>query len=226
MLLSPPAGWYSTSSFYLAKCLLEFLVIFPLLLLYVHICDIYSAVHGPAIYWHLLLIITLTVTAAQALSHMFILFSRQSYAICAIICLTVFELFLLLSNFFISLHRLHYFYQFLSNLNTARFALEASLLLQFGFGRCGAGQLQPVLYWMNLTDDHYSHCIQMLFFHIVFYRLAAFSLLKWKVGGRQCRPERSKQIEDYLRNVGAERNGKTAAYFFGHSQLTLLRYKV
>lgn len=153
---------------------------------------------------------------------MLVLLSRGNFQVSTIITLLAFELFLLLSNFFISLHRLHYFYQFLANLNTPRFALEASLLLQFGFGRCDeATQVQPILYWMNLSDDHYSASIQMIILHIILYRLAAFCMLNWNVRRRKS----SKKAEEYKRNVNVQENGKIT-HFFGQSQLTLRHFEV
>lgn len=75
------------------------------------------------------------------------------------------------------------------------------MLLQYGFGRCGANEIQVMLYVMNLADDDYYHSILMLFFNLILYRCIAFCLFYSKVNPVENRRRRLARIEKHCKEL-------------------------
>lgn len=146
----------------------------PVILLYVAIIGHSSP---PNLYWHLVLLFTLSTIGFQGLAHCFgILFQGQTLLL--MICSSgAFVFLVMLGNFFISLQRLHYIYRFLANGSLARFSFEALILLQYGFGRCSEKEIQPFLYLMQIDDNHYRTCLLMMIANIIITRIVALCLL-------------------------------------------------
>lgn len=146
----------------------------PVILLYVAIIDHSSP---PGLYCHLVLLFTLSTIGFQGLAHCFgILFHGQTLLL-MIFSSGAFVFLIMLGNFFISLHRLHYIYIFLANGSLARFSFEALILLQYGFGRCSEKEIQPFLYLMQIDDEHYKTCLLMMIANIVITRIVALWLI-------------------------------------------------
>lgn len=147
-----------------------------LLPFYVYFCNIYTE---QSIYWSLLLVFSLATFAAQGLAHVIVLLAPRNLFTVILLNLLALVVSLVLSNVPISLDRMHYVYQMIASLSYSRFAIEGSLLLEYGFGRCEEGQIQALLMWMGLADDgvYYYWCLFMLIVNGVFYRLVALWLL-------------------------------------------------
>lgn len=149
-------GYYSSGAFYLAKTVTEIVPATILLPLYVYFCDIYSEHLKQSIFWPLLGTFALAVFAAQGLAHIIVLLAPQSLSSVILLNMIAFVGSFLLSNVPVTLNRMHYLYQLVADLSFSRFSNEASFLLEYGFGRCGEGQIQALLTWMDLAeDDHY-----------------------------------------------------------------------
>ena len=163
---------------------------------YVYICNIYESVL-PGTFWKLVLLLTLSGIGFQGMAHVFSLLSNGNITILTIISISVFILFCQISNFFLPLAQLHYIYQFIANFSISRFVFEAALLLQYGFGRCGPKQIQPILYTMSIDDGHFYYCIQMLLVNLVLYRGLAIYLLMVKSNPVQNRRQRVARLVGY-----------------------------
>ena len=101
----------------------------------------------------------------------------------------------------VGLPALHFIFQFLSNVSIDRFGLDASVLLQYGFGRCLPGEVQPLLVWMSLQDQDYPYAVIMMLFNLLLYRGLAFWLMVIKYNPKQNRRRRVLRIGTYLRNL-------------------------
>lgn len=105
----------------------------------------------------------------------------EQIAYLTLVFMIVYDCFLLLSNFFVNVHRLSIFYQIVSYFSISRWAFEAVLLLIYGFGRCKENvEVHPVLKWLQLEDDDYLTCILLLLLNCVVYRAISFCLLVLK----------------------------------------------
>ena len=151
----------------------------------------------PGIYWNLLSLFLLTVIAFQGMAHMFALLSRGNITIMIIQSITVFLFFVMLSNFMLLYPRLNYVYQLISNLAISRFIFEAVMLLVNGFGRCKPWESQGILLSMGLRDEDYTHCILMLIFNIILYRVISIYLLISKASPVENRRERVSKIDRF-----------------------------
>ena len=157
----------------------------------------------PGIYWHLVLVLFLAIFATQALAHIFVLLSNQNFINALVIGIGIFFIKMLLCNVFINLTDLHYGLQLLSNFSVTRFAFEALLLLQYGFGRCSQDQIQLILYDKSLHDSDYYHKIAMLAFNIILWRVLALWLLVRKSNPRKSAKQRTSKIQSYIDNIGS-----------------------
>ncbi len=193
-------GWISCGSFYLTKSIFELLPLLPTILLYVYLGNIYEAVL-PGIYWNIVLLFIITAVTFQSQGQIFAILSRGNISMILILSVSVFLFSVLLSNFLLLASRLSAFYLWLSNFAITRFIFEGFMLLQYGFGRCGANEIQVILYVMKLTDDDYYHCILMLLFNLVLYRCIAFYLFYSKFNPVENRRERLARIEKHRKNA-------------------------
>lgn len=182
------------------KSFFEIIPIIPIIMFYVYICNWYEPIR-PGIYWNFVLIFLLGAIAFQGMAHIFALLSRGNITILILISLTVFLLFTLISNFLLSFSRLHYIWQFISNIAVSRFIFEAVMLLIYGFGRCASNEIQQLLYTMAINDSYYSHAIMMLIFNIVFYRVIAIYLLCCKGNPVDNRRQRVARISNYVEKL-------------------------
>lgn len=146
--------------------------------LYIYICDIYSTII-PGLYWHFLLIIIISIYASCSMAHLIVLFTPNGQiAFLTLVFMIVYDCFLLLSNFFVNVHRLNIFYQIVSYFSISRWAFEAVLLLIYGFERCEKSiQIHPVLKWLQIEDDDYLSCIVLLLLNCLIFRVIVFCLL-------------------------------------------------
>lgn len=178
---------YTTGAFYLMKCFFELAPMIVLIFIYVAVGDIFSGQPGTTsnIYLSLVLVFVLSTAAMQGVGHLASILIPGNTVSLLVISMGIFYLHALLGNFFVRLHTLHYVYKdILSQLSIGRFALESSILLQYGFGRCSAvpGQVSAVLYSMAIDGDgHFYHCLLMLALNCVITRLLAFALLTYTV---------------------------------------------
>lgn len=189
-------GSYSSGAWYLMKSTIEIIPVPFLIMAYVRIVDIYSPIL-PGIYWPLVGVLTLGALATQGLGHVFSLLSDGNITRLTVLTISVFIFFCHISNFFIPLSGLHYVYQFASSFSVSRFVFEATLLLQYGFGRCGPKQLQLILYSMSIDTSHFYHCILMLVLNFFMYRLIAIYLLIKKANPSHNQRTRIARIEKY-----------------------------
>src|SRR5699024_10920946 len=102
---------------------------------------------------------------------------------------------ILLSNCFNNLTDLHYALQYLANFSITRFAYEAMLLLEYGFGRCNPDQVQLVLFAKSLHDSDYHHKLAMLGFNVVFWHALALWMLVYRANPREDVKQRSSQAD-------------------------------
>ena len=172
----------------------------PIILYYVYICNIYEPIR-PGIYWQLVGLLSLSMVTFQTIAHLCSLVSDGNATTLTTITVAIFALFLLLSNCFVRLSRLHYLFRFVSNIAISRFAFEAAILLQYGFGRCGHREVQMFVYSLELDDDRLVTCIQMLIVDLILYRLIAILLLASKANSRENRRQRSERIAMYQQGV-------------------------
>lgn len=147
--------------------------------LYIYICDIYSPVIGTNLYGHFLTIIIISIYASCSMAHLIVLLTPDGQiAFLPLVFMIVYDCFLILSNFFVNIHRLNVIYQAVSYFSISRWAFEAVLLLIYGFGRCEEGvQVHPVLKWLQIEDDDYFSCIALLLLNCVVFRAIVFCLL-------------------------------------------------
>ena len=193
-------GTVSSGSFYLSKSISEILPMIPVIFLYVAIIDIYSnSSHHNSIYWHLVLLFTLSTLGFQGLAHIFGILLNDQTLLLMISSSGVFVFQIMLGNFFISLQRLHYVYRFLANGSMARFSFESLILLQYGFGRCTEREIQPFLYLMQINDDHYQRCLLMMVINIVVTRVVAIWLITQRSKSRDGNKQR-KRVLDFSQN--------------------------
>ena len=179
------------------KSLFEIIPLIPLIMFYVYICNWYEELR-PGIYWQFVQLFILGAIAFQGMAHMFALLSKGNISVLILLSVTVFLFFTLLSNFLLTYARLHYVYQFISNFAISRFIFEAVMLLIYGFGRCAPNEIQQLLYAISIRDEDYTHCIRMLVFNIVVYRVIAIYLLMGKVNPVENRRQRVERIVDYI----------------------------
>lgn len=156
--------------------------------------NLYESIR-PGIYWNIVFLFILATVAFQSMGQMFTLLSRGNISLLIITSVSVFLFFVLLSNFLLLNYRLPVFYQWLSNFAISRFIFEALILLQYGFGRCAEKEIQVTLYTMKIADDDFYHCILMLVFNMIIYRLVAFYLLYCKVNLGENRSKRLERID-------------------------------
>lgn len=102
----------------------------------------------------------------------------EQIAYLTLVFMIVYDCFLLLSNFFVNVHRLNIFYQIVSYFSISRWAFEAVLLLIYGFGRCKENvEVQPVLKWLQIEDNDYFNSILLLLLNCAVFRVISFCLL-------------------------------------------------
>lgn len=180
-------GMYTTGSFYLMKCFFELAPMIVLIFIYVAIGDIFSRQPETTnnIYLSLVLVLVLSTAAMQGVGQIASILLPGSTVSLLVVSMAIFYLHALLGNFFVRLHTLHYVYKdILSQLSIGRFALESSITLQYGFGRCSGvpGSVSAVLYSMAIDGDHhYYHCLLMLAANCLITRIIAFALLTYSV---------------------------------------------
>lgn len=182
------------------RAIFEIVPLLPLICIYVYICNIYESVQA-GIYWHLVLVLMLSIIATQAMAYIFFIICNLNLIIAMVTGIGTYLTLLLLSNLFINLKHLHYFYQLISLISLPRFTLESLFLLEYGFGRCSPRQIQPVLYWMNLTDDDYFFCIAMLIGNLILYKVVALWMLIEKVNPKENRRQRVERITSYVESL-------------------------
>src|SRR5699024_7343675 len=109
----------------------------------------------------------------------------------------------ILCNLFLNLADAHYAWQFLSNFSIMRFAFEALLLLEYGFGRCNQDEIQLFLHDRSLQDSDYSRIIAILIFNVIFWRCFAVYLLVCKSNPKENSKKCAKRIQknDYDLNA-------------------------
>ena len=173
-------GWYSTGVFYLMKRLHELPLLLPLVMIHVHICNYYDHIR-PGIYWNFILVRLLASFATQPLSHICAIISaynkNNNTITLTMTTITVMVISTLLSNLFIHIDKLSNVHQFVANFSVLRFNFEALTLLQYGFGRCGQREIQPILYMMAINDGDYYRALIMLTFLALMYHILAIILL-------------------------------------------------
>lgn len=171
------------------------------MIIYVWIIDIYETTH-PRIYWSIFLLLFLSVQVFQAMGHCLSLLSNNNSFIYIALANCLYTLMILTANFFTKIANLHYSLQIISNLSICRFMIEGNLILQYGFGRCRPNDIQSILYNMNIPGDHYYyHCIRMLIFQLLLFRLISFAILIAKSNPLQNRRLRAERIEKYRGNM-------------------------
>ena len=147
---------------YLVRWSTHAVIILPIIIIHHYITDIFDS-ERPGLFYPLLFVYLLTSIAAQGLGYICgILFSSNL----TYLCISLPSLFLVSIIVIISPYAksILFFYPFIK-FNPIRYLNEASLVLQYGFGRCGPKEIQATLYVMMLHhDDHFYHCLQMLLF--------------------------------------------------------------
>lgn len=173
----------------------------PVIFIYAWIVNIYEPLR-PGIYWWLTFLLFISVLAIQGLGHLIALLTNGHFTMLTITNIGVFLFLVILSNFFNPIGRMHYIYQLISNLSICRFLNEATILLQYAFGRCGPKEIQATLYVMMLThEDHFYHCIHMLFFNLIFYRAMSLAILIAKSNPLENRRQRAEKIRNYQKQM-------------------------
>src|SRR5699024_296842 len=81
---------------------------------------------------------------------------------------------------------------------------EATLLLQYGFGRCRPKEIHAILYSFSLEDADYSRAIRMLLLNLVLFRLIAVWLLIWRANPIENRRKRVSRIGRYREKLQPE----------------------
>jgi len=165
-------------------------------------------------------LLILGAIAFQGLSHIFALVANGNLNILIIISVTTFLISTVLSNFLLTYSRLHYVFQFMSNFAISRFIFEAIMLSIYGFGRCGPDEIQQLLYIMNLTDGDIFHCIQMLLFNILFYRIIALVLLIRRVNPVENRRKRAEKLTEHRKQLSVQKD-HSPSFGVSSSQLTI-----
>ncbi|OTF75975.1 hypothetical protein BLA29_009560 [Euroglyphus maynei] len=159
-------------------------------------------------YGWMLLYFIINCLVAQALGHLIAILTMGDFIALAIMMPGVEVLTLLLSNVATPIRRLHYIFQFLANFAPIRFGLEAILLLQYGFDRCGRKEVQKILLKLKMEDDEHEHhetyflsTIIMLIINLIIYRLLAIILLLIKTNRYENRRKRALRIENSNQNL-------------------------
>ncbi len=191
-------GVYSSGSWYLVKSISELVPLFPIILLYMYILDIFEAVTEHIFYWHAVLLLTLSAVSTASVGHIInLLVGSSSLIVQTVVLVAVYLIYNLIGNFIIPVVEMHYFWQLMANFSITRFFFESLMLLQYGFGRCQEGQIQAILYSMSIDETHYLPNIGMLLFNLILFRLVALYLLVRKTNSISNRQNCAKRIVDY-----------------------------
>ncbi|XP_046913707.2 uncharacterized protein LOC124494563 [Dermatophagoides farinae] len=195
-------GWYSTGVFYTMKLFTEIIPLIPAIIILAYINDIFEPIR-PGMYWWMLFYLIINALVAQALGHLIAILTLGNFIALIIAMPAVQVISLLLSNIATPVRRLHYIFQFLSYFAPTRFGLEAILLLQYGFERCGKKEVQKILLKLKMEDnEHEFHetyflsTIIMLIFNMLFYRIIAILVLLIKTNRYENRRRRAMKIQD------------------------------
>ncbi len=173
-------GYYSTGAFKLMKFFFETLLMLPVLAVYVYICNIYTNILD--IYWPIYCVLLLSIITAQGVAYICVLICPKDDLINPLILgLTFYNVLFEMSNIFTSLSTAHYVYQTLSNLAIPRWGMQTLMLIEYGFGRCTDREIQPILLWMNITDEDYYYGLLMMVVNLFFYKGVALWMLIAKV---------------------------------------------
>lgn len=173
--------------------MIEFLVTIPMAVIYVYIVDNTHEIR-PEIYYYMVMITLLISLSTQAAGHIISILSNGNLIVFCYLNPFVFSIFHLLSGIENPIHNSPYVYQKISYLNLFRYQNELALLLQYGFGRCQAREIQLILYRLGLTDDYFYESIFRMSVMAVVYRCLALGLFYIKFNPYRNQRERTKRI--------------------------------
>ncbi|XP_027204920.2 uncharacterized protein LOC113798562 isoform X1 [Dermatophagoides pteronyssinus] len=171
-------GWYTTGVIYLVRWSTHAVIILPIIIIHHYITDIFDSVR-PGIFYPLLFVYLLTAIAAQGLGYICgILFgSNLTYLCISLPSLFLISIIVILSEYAKSIP---FFYPFIK-FNPIRYLNEASLVLQYGFGRCGPREISLILYKLDINhDDYFYECILRTIINLIIYHSIAFSILYYQ----------------------------------------------
>ena len=190
-------GWYSTGVIYLVRWSTHAVIILPIIIIHHYITDIFDS-ERPGLFYPLLFVYLLTSIAAQGLGYICgILFSSNLTYLCiSLPSLFLISIMVILSPYSKSLT----IYQPFIRFNPIRYLTEASVMLQYGFGRCGPREIQVILYKLGIKhDEYYYECILRIIINIIIYHSIAFALLYYQRKDFNLR-RRTEKIQQSIHN--------------------------
>lgn len=190
-------GWYSTGIVYLVRWSSHVIIILPIVFLHYYITDIYDPIR-PGMFYSLMFVCILAAIASQGLGYICgILFGfNLTYLCISLPSLFLISIMVILSPYSKSLT----IYQPFIRFNPIRYLTEASVMLQYGFGRCGPREIQVILYKLGIKhDEYYYECILRIIINIIIYHSIAFALLYYQRKDFNLR-RRTEKIQQSIHN--------------------------
>ncbi|ODN04903.1 ATP-binding cassette sub-family G member 1 [Orchesella cincta] len=185
-------GWYTTSTYYVAKTVTEipFQILFPSMYVYF----IYSYTNQPGMdnwgdgmlgfmstrYQDFLGVTIICCFIAQGLGFLIGILCVRSFNISIIVSSSLLLFLFLFSGFFVKRVDMSESVSWITYLSFVRFGIEAILLSIYGEGRCSLPKESSVLLKFELKDEDFRFNISALLIHLIVIRLLAYLVLTFK----------------------------------------------
>ncbi|OTF71387.1 hypothetical protein BLA29_003491 [Euroglyphus maynei] len=216
-------GWYSSGAFYSSRMVIEWIPLFIAIIGFSYTINIYESIRPGLFYWFII-IFTIAAIPMQCMGYLLAILTSKNFNMMIIIITVLTLIHYMLSGSNTPIDDLHYTYQFISNFIPTRFVNSITLLLQFGFDRCRYKEIQSILYYFSITDDHFNHSIIMLIANGLFYQLLALIALIIKANPFKSRRQRAKKILDHHQTM--KRSNVIIPGIGCHHEFTIKQFRI
>jgi hypothetical protein len=175
-------GWYSTSSYYWAKTIVELPLNFAISVCYVLILyKVTNQINDQARFAGYFVVMIAGAVCSQGLGFTIGIISNSNDKLAIVLAVGVYLLYVMLCGFFAPIEELPEAIQWITHGSYVKQTFEMQLFLIYGFERCPQGMESTILYQNNLRDeDKFWMNALILGFHTLNFRIAALLVLLLK----------------------------------------------
>ncbi|CAG2109311.1 unnamed protein product [Medioppia subpectinata] len=170
--------WYSTSSYFWAKSMVEIPV--SVLIAYVYSFIIYYGTGQPDQtfrYIYFTLITTCGMIISNSTGYLLGIIFARNYQVATTSGVALFLVLVLLSGFFVPLTIQHVIVRGASYVSFTKIIFESILITLYGFDRCSESQMPILLHQLKLSDTQMKENMYWIIGHLIFWRLLALVVL-------------------------------------------------